>query len=93
MTYNYASVSLTDVPEASISLMRYGREEEEGVDGTEAKVGVREETEGGLRAGDSATLTCTARANPPAYNFTFMFNVSIQREREREGGVGAQKCM
>ncbi|XP_069191854.1 mucin-2-like [Procambarus clarkii] len=29
---------------------------------------------GGLRAGDSATLTCAARANPPAYNFTFLFN-------------------
>nr|XP_053641804.1 hemicentin-1-like [Cherax quadricarinatus] len=29
---------------------------------------------GGFRAGDSATLVCTARANPPAYNVTFMFN-------------------
>ncbi|XP_071540781.1 uncharacterized protein [Panulirus ornatus] len=46
------------VPEATISLARVGGE-----------VGT-----GSLRAGDSATLTCAARANPPAYNFTFLFN-------------------
>lgn len=32
----------------------------------------------GLKAGDSATLICNAKANPPAYNFTFMFNVSTR---------------
>ncbi|KAK8384708.1 hypothetical protein O3P69_014348 [Scylla paramamosain] len=59
------------VPEASISLMRYGRE---GESEAQEEGGSREEGDRGLRAGDSATLTCTARANPPAYNFTFMFN-------------------
>ncbi|XP_071548006.1 uncharacterized protein [Panulirus ornatus] len=29
---------------------------------------------GGLRAGDSATLTCATRSNPPTNNITFMFN-------------------
>ncbi|XP_071540844.1 uncharacterized protein [Panulirus ornatus] len=50
------------VPEASISI--------EGVISLD-RVGGQE---GGLRAGDSATLTCAAHANPPAYNFTFLFN-------------------
>ncbi|XP_063884916.1 nascent polypeptide-associated complex subunit alpha, muscle-specific form-like [Scylla paramamosain] len=33
-----------------------------------------EGSEAGLEAGDSASLTCSARANPPAYNFTFLLN-------------------
>ncbi|KAK7049776.1 hypothetical protein SK128_022292, partial [Halocaridina rubra] len=27
-----------------------------------------------IREGESVTLTCVTRANPPAYNLTFMFN-------------------
>ncbi|XP_042214822.1 hemicentin-2-like isoform X1 [Homarus americanus] len=61
------------VPEASITI------EGVGVVGVEDGVGAEdgesgEKSVGGLRADDSATLVCVARANPPAYNVTFMFN-------------------
>ncbi|XP_071512844.1 uncharacterized protein [Panulirus ornatus] len=56
------------VPEATISI--------EGLSGLGHMGGVMGGGSGSLRAGDSATLTCAARANPPAYNFTFLFNVA-----------------
>ncbi|XP_071546854.1 uncharacterized protein [Panulirus ornatus] len=62
-----ASIRLTVhfVPETSLTLLGVDEEEDVGV-------GVEERRE--LRAGDSATLICTAHANPPPYNVTFMFN-------------------
>ncbi|XP_069971566.1 protein turtle homolog B [Penaeus vannamei] len=71
-----AKLTVHYVPEATISI--------DGVGGL-ASGGTGA---AGFRAGDSATLKCTARANPPAYNQTFMFNGRpLRRESVVKSGL------